>query len=60
MKKSLLVRLIILLVASITLSGCIVVPWGWDDERPYCGRCYDRGYHGTDYYGGHGGYGYYR
>lgn len=65
MKKSLLLRLIILLVAIVTLSGCVVVPLGWDDGG-YCGGgYYDRGYHGggyygTGYYGGYSGYGYYR
>ncbi len=55
MKKSLLVRLILLLVATITLSGCVVVPWGWDDGGYRCGGCYDRGPHGW-YYGRDGYY----
>lgn len=55
MKKSLLVRMIILFVTTITLSGCIVVPLGW-----YDGGHYDRGYHNRGYHGGYGGYGYYR
>lgn len=46
MKKSDLVKLVILLLAALTLSGCLLVP-------------IDDGYSRGGYYRGHGGGGYY-
>ena len=43
MKKSLLVRLIILIATAISLSGCVIWPYGWDDGGHHGG--YDRGWH---------------
>jgi hypothetical protein len=55
MKKSSLVRIIILLVASITLSGC-VWPYWWDDGGHHGGgRWHDEGRH--EGYRGGGNYG---
>ncbi len=50
MRKSKLVRLIILFVTTITLSGCIVWPYWWDDGG-------HGGGHGGEWHEGHRGHG---
>ncbi len=59
MKKTLLVRLIILFVATMTISGCVIVPFPfwWDDGEHHGGGYRGDGYHYGDWYEGHRGYG---
>ncbi len=45
MKKSSLVRLIILLVAAFSLSACVIWPYDWDDGYHHGGGYHDRGWH---------------
>jgi hypothetical protein len=49
MKKSLLAKLVLVMIVATNLSGCIVVPW-WDHGH--------HGGFGHDHHGGrHGGHG---
>ncbi len=48
--------MVILLVTSITLSGC-VWPFWWDDGGRYGGGHHGGGWHDEGRHGGHGGYG---
>lgn len=51
MKKKLLVKLVVLLLTAVTLSGCLLVPVG---IRHNHGGGHDRGHH--DHGGRHGGH----
>jgi hypothetical protein len=53
MRKSTLARSIILLLAAVSLSSCVVMPYDWDDGG--YGR-HDRGWHGGWRHGGDRGY----
>jgi len=59
MRKSLLVKLAILIMTSMTLSGCIW-PYWWDDGGYHGGRHHGGGWHDGDRHDGDRDYGYRR